>query len=71
MEFGREDCEEARILDSWVDDRVDVRNKIRRGRWILSRVKDTLVKRVVVVQNVTSPGSGACVENSVLYDCQA
>ena len=42
VEFGREECEDIRILGSWVEDKADVRNRLRRGGWIWSRVKGWL-----------------------------
>lgn len=34
VEFRRDDCENVRILGSWVGDRVDERNRLRRDGWI-------------------------------------
>ena len=34
VESEREECENVQILGSWVGDRVDIRNRLRRGGWM-------------------------------------
>ena len=42
VEFEREECENVQILGSWVGDRVDVRNRLRRSNQKWAKVKKRL-----------------------------
>ena len=70
VEFGREECEDVRILGSWVEDKADVRNRLRRRGWIWSRVKGWL-KESLLSKRWQARAVQACVKCSVLYDYHA
>ena len=70
VELGREQSEDVRILSSWVGNKSDVRNRIRRGGWIWSTVKGWLTVSLLSIRRQASVVEG-CVESSVLYDCHA
>ena len=68
LEFGTEEGDEVRILGSWMGEKEDVRNRIKGAGMLWGNVKlegSRLSKRWQgrIVQ--------ACVESSLLYDCQA
>ena len=68
--FGLDGENEARMLGSWVNARVDVSNRIRRAGCLWAKVKGWL-KGSRMSKRMQGRVVEACVESSLLYDCQA
>ena len=70
LEFGREEGDEVRILGSWMGEKEDVRNRIKRAGMVWGNVKGWL-KGSRLSKRWQERIVQACVESSLLYDCQA
>ena len=70
LEFGTKEGEEIRVLGSWVGAEVDGRNRTRRAGGLWARVKGWL-KGSRMSKKRQARVVEACVESSLLYDCQA
>ena len=70
LEFGTNDGANVRVLGSWTNASTDVQNRIKRANGLWWRVKGWLKS-----SRLTKKWQGrvveACVESSLLYDCQA
>jgi hypothetical protein len=70
LEFGTEEGSEIRVLGSWVGMEADVRQRIRRAGMLWARVKGWL-NGSRMSKRCQGRVVEACVESSMLYDCQA
>ena len=70
LEFGTEEGDEVRILGSWLGEKEDVRNRIRRAGMLWGNVRGWL-KGSRLSKMWQGRIVQACVESSLLYDCQA
>ena len=70
LEFGTNEGANVRVLGSWMNASTDVQNRIKRANGLWWRVKGWLKS-----SRLTKKWQGrvveACVESSLLYDCQA
>ena len=70
LEFGTNEGGDVRVLGSWVSSNADVSNRIKRANGLWWKVKAWLKS-----SRLTKKWQGriveACVESSLLYDCQA
>ena len=70
LEFGTNEVGNVRVVGSWVNASTDVNNRIRRANGLWWKVKGWLKS-----SRLTKKWQGrvieACVESSLLYDCQA
>ena len=70
LEFGTEEGDEVRILGSWMGEKEDMRNRIKRAGMLWGNVKGWL-KWFRLSKRWQGRIVQACVESSLLYDCQA
>lgn len=70
LEFGTEEGEEIRVLGSWMGMKVDASNRIKRAGRLWGSVKEWL-KGSLLSKRWQARVVEACVESSLLYDCQA
>ena len=70
LDFGTEEGEEIRVLGSWVGMDADVKNRIKRAGRLWGNVKGWL-KGSRLSKRWQGKIVEACVESSLLYDCQA
>ena len=70
LEFGTEEGDEVRILGSRMGEKEDVRNRIRRAGMLWGNVRGWL-KGYRLSKRWQGRIVQACVESSLLYDCQA
>lgn len=70
LEFGTNEGNEIRVLGSWVGTDADVRNRVKRANGLWWRVKGYL-KGSRMSKRWQARVIEACVESSLLYDCQA
>ena len=70
LDFGTERGEDIRVLGSWVGEEADVRNRIRRADNLWAKVKGWL-KGSRLSRRWQGKIVEACVENNLLYHCQA
>ena len=70
LEFGTQEGEEVRVLGSWMGTEADLSNRKRRAGMLWSRVKRWL-KGSRLSKRWQGRVVEACVECSLLYDCQA
>ena len=70
LEFGTEEGDEVRILGRWMGEKEDVRNRIRIAWMLWGNVKGWL-KGSRLSKRWQERIVQACVERSLLYDCQA
>ena len=68
--FGTEEGGRVRVLGSWVSAKVDVENRIKRANGLWWKVKSWL-KGSRLTKRWQGRVVEACVESSLLYDCQA
>ena len=69
LEFGTREGGEVRVLGSWVSTEADVKNRIKRASGLWWRVKGWL-KGSRLSKRWQGRVVEACVESSLLYDCQ-
>jgi len=70
LEFGTDEGANVRVLGSWVNAEKDVSSRIRRANGVWWRVKGML-KGSKLTKRWQAKVVEACVESSLLYDCQA
>ena len=70
LEFGTEEGGKVRVLGSWVDSKMDVKNRIKRAGKAWWTVKNGL-KGSQLSKRWQARIVQACVESSLMYDCQA
>ena len=70
LEFGTEEGDEVRILGSWMGEKEEVRNRIRRAGMLWGNVRGRL-RGSRLSKRWQGRIVQACVESSLLYDCQA
>ena len=69
LEFGTDEGGDIRVLGSWVSASADVRNRIKRANGLWWRVKAWL-RGSKLSKRWQGRVIEACVESSLLYDCQ-
>ncbi|KAI8486755.1 hypothetical protein Bbelb_355030 [Branchiostoma belcheri] len=70
LEFGTEEGGGVRVLGSWLDGDQDVKNRVKRANGLWWKVKGWL-KGSKMSKREQARVVEACVESSLLYDCQA
>ena len=70
LEFGTDEGGDVRVLGSWMSASADVNNRIKRANGLWWRVKAWL-KSSRLTKRWQGRVVEACVESSLLYDCQA